>query len=133
MSATALDALNALQRLEQGTAMTKIYEAICEVSEAVLLSRFHNPSQKIHKGKVTFDLEIIHDREWDERQVVTRGAITKKTPKHEPRGAVFYSYEGSLFRENPVAEELPPFRAVDLPSDAARNIDPPDAATSREA
>lgn len=130
--ALPLDAINGLGRLEQGTALEKLYEAICLTSDAVLLSRSTNPSNKVHKGKVSFEVEIIHDREWETNQVVTRVSITTKTPKHEPRGATFFVYEGSLFRENPLSEPLPNFRAVPDSAPSARTIDPPGAAAAQE-
>lgn len=129
--ATALDALNALQRLEQGEALDKLYDAICEVSEAVLISRSRNPGTKVHKGKVTLTLEIIHERGWDELQTVILGQIKKDTPKSEPQGATFYTFNGSLWRDNPRADPLPSFREVPQPETAERTIDPP-VATSRE-
>lgn len=129
--ATALDALNALQRLEQGEALDKLYDAICEVSEAVLLSRGHNPGTKVHKGKVTLTLEIIHERGWDELQTVILGQIKKDTPKSEPQGATFYTFNGSLWRDNPRADPLPAFREVERQEPIARD-EPAAVASSRE-
>lgn len=125
-----LDAINGLSKLEQGTLVQKLWEAICEVSDATIVSQSTNPNVKIHKGKVIFELEILHDIEWDPNMVVHRGTLKKTLPKHEPRGATFFVYEGSLFRENPLEEPLPGFREVPKQDAGFRD---PDQQTAAEA
>lgn len=125
-----LDAINALQRLEQGQLIDKLYEAVCEVSEEVLRASKKNRT-KITKGKVTLTLDIEHDSTWDELQTVILGQITRGVPKTEPQGATFFTYNGSLWRDNPRTDPLPAFREVPNNRPAGRDVDPP-AAAGRE-
>lgn len=127
-----LDAINALQRLEQGELIDKLYEAINEVSDEVTRAAQKSGAGKVTKGKVTLTLDIEHDRTWDDLQIVVLGQITKGVPKTQPQGATFYAFQGSLWRDNPRSDPLPSFREVLREEPEGRDIDPPAVASSRE-
>lgn len=127
-----LDAINALQRLEQGELIDKIYEAINEVSDEVTRAAKKSGAAKVTKGKVTLTLSIEHDRTWDDLQVVILGEITKGVPKTQPQGATFYAFQGSLWRDNPRADPLPSFREVPRQEPGGRDVEPAAMASSRE-
>lgn len=127
-----LDALNALQRLEHGELIEKLYEAINEVSDEVTRAAQKTGAGKITKGKVTLTLDIEHDRGWDDLQIVVLGQITKGVPKTQPQGATFFAFQGSLWRDNPRADPLPAFREVVRQEPTDRDIEPASVAASRE-
>lgn len=128
--ADALDALNALQRLEGGSLITKLYDALTETADEVLRAGAKS-GQKLTKGQVVLTLDIEHGREWEPLLIVINGQLKKTLPKSQPQGASFYAFESSFHRSNPLEPQLPSFREVPLPDSTDRNIDPP-AASSRE-
>lgn len=128
--ADALDALNALQRLEGGSLITKLYDALTETADEVLRASVKS-GQKVTKGQVVLTLDIEHGREWERLLIVVNGQIKKTLPKSQPTGASFYAFESSFHGRNPLEPQLPSFREVPLPENTDRNIDPA-AAASRE-
>lgn len=99
-----MDPLAVIQRLGGGHALEELASALAEVAAEVVATG--------KPGRVTLVLEVATETPGTP-MVLIRETLTRTPPKHPPRGAMFYTRDGGLYREDPYQPKLP-FREVDV-------------------
>lgn len=107
------DTIRLLARLEQHTFLTKLGDAIADVTQTV--SEMNSP------GAVTAKLVIAQPNQ-GEPLISLVATITKKMPAHRPLGQFTYYQDGVFGEEDARQTKLPLGRIVDVGDDEIRTV-----------
>jgi hypothetical protein len=94
-----VDALHALQRLDDGQLLVRLVDMLSEVSAEVVMSG--------KPGSVTLQLKVSNNGQGDVMTIVTPTLKRTAPPPPELHGTLFFTINGELLDRDPRQQRLP--------------------------